>query len=63
MLGPGRGIHSSAAFRHQPRPPHARAPLADYASVAHVARIYDYLLGGKDNFAADRKAAQQAVLI
>jgi len=25
-------------------------PLAQYASVAHVARVYDYLLGGKDNF-------------
>jgi trans-aconitate methyltransferase len=25
-------------------------------SVAHQARIYDYLLGGKDNFAADRAA-------
>jgi hypothetical protein len=25
--------------------------------VAHPARIYDYLLGGKDNFAADREAA------
>jgi hypothetical protein len=25
-------------------------------SVAHHARIYDYLLGGKDHFAADRKA-------
>jgi hypothetical protein len=24
-----------------------------------VARIYDYLLGGKDNFAADREAARQ----
>jgi len=23
-------------------------------SVAHPARVYDYLLGGKDNFAADR---------
>ena len=23
-------------------------------SVAHPARIWDYLLGGKDNFAADR---------
>ena len=25
-------------------------------SVAHPARIYDYWLGGKDNFAADRAA-------
>ena len=25
-------------------------------SVAHQARMYDYLLGGKDNFAADREA-------
>jgi S-adenosyl methyltransferase len=30
-------------------------------SVAHIARVYDYWLGGKDNFAADREAAQQAV--
>ncbi|MBL7258647.1 SAM-dependent methyltransferase [Paractinoplanes lichenicola] len=27
----------------------------------HPARVYDYLLGGKDNFAADRAAAQQGV--
>ncbi len=27
-------------------------------SVAHPARIWDYFLGGKDNFAADRVAAQ-----
>jgi hypothetical protein len=27
----------------------------------NVARIYDYLLGGKDNFAADREAAQQLI--
>lgn len=27
----------------------------------NVARIYDYLLGGKDNFAADRMAADQLV--
>ena len=26
-------------------------------SVAHPARVYDYWLGGKDNFAADREAA------
>jgi SAM-dependent methyltransferase len=30
-------------------------------SVAHVARVYDYWLGGKDNFAADRVAAEQAM--
>jgi hypothetical protein len=28
-------------------------------SVAHIARVYDYWLGGKDNFAADRKLAQE----
>ena len=28
-------------------------------TVPNVARIYDYLLGGKDNFAADREAAGQ----
>src|ERR1700733_12334859 len=26
-------------------------------NVPNVARVYDHLLGGKDNFAADRKAA------
>jgi len=30
-------------------------------SVAHCARVYDYWLGGKDNFAADRAAAEQAI--
>lgn len=29
-------------------------------SVPHIARMYDYWLGGKDNFTADRAAAQQA---
>jgi len=29
--------------------------------VPHAARIYDYLLGGKDNFAADREAAAKIV--
>lgn len=29
-------------------------------SVAHVARVYDYLLGGNANFAVDRDAAKQA---
>jgi hypothetical protein len=30
-------------------------------TVAHPARIYDYWLGGKDNYAADREAAKQAI--
>jgi hypothetical protein len=30
-------------------------------SVAHQARIYNYWLGGKDNYAADRKAADEAI--
>ena len=36
------------------------APAFD-TSVAHVARVYNYWLGGKDNFAADRAAAEQAI--
>ena len=30
-------------------------------SVAHVARVYNYWLGGKDNFAADRAAGEAAI--
>jgi len=29
--------------------------------IAHPARVYDYWLGGKDNFAADRAAAEQVM--
>jgi S-adenosyl methyltransferase len=36
-------------------------PLSIDTSVAHVARVYDYWLGGKDNFAADRVAGEQAI--
>ena len=43
--------------------PGSERPLATYASIAHVARVYDYLLGGKDNFAADREAAEAAMRI
>ena len=30
-------------------------------SVAHPARVYDYWLGGKDNFAVDRIAAERVI--
>jgi O-methyltransferase involved in polyketide biosynthesis len=33
------------------------------ASMPSIARVYDYLLGGKDNFAADREAAQRLLAV
>src|SRR5437764_13961493 len=32
-------------------------------SVAHSGRLWNYLLGGKDNFAADREAAEYALAL
>jgi hypothetical protein len=40
--------------------PYTESALFD-TSVAHSARVYNYWLGGKDNFAADRVAAEQAI--
>jgi hypothetical protein len=40
------------------RDPGYTAPKID-TSVAHSARVYDYVLGGKDNYAPDREAAEQ----
>ena len=40
--------------------PRDRKPAEIDPSVAHPARVYDYLLGGKDNYAADRAAAEMA---
>jgi hypothetical protein len=37
--------------------------LAFDTTVAHQARMYDYILGGKDNYAADREAAEKWVKI
>jgi SAM-dependent methyltransferase len=49
------GLHQDAA-----RGSAARAADFD-TSVPHVARVYDYWLGGKDNFPADREAGEQAL--
>ena len=38
-----------------------RTPGGIDTSTPNVARIYDYLLGGKDNFAADRAAAGRLI--
>jgi hypothetical protein len=40
-----------------------QAPRGIDTKVPNVARIYDYLLGGKDNFAADRAAAKQFLAV
>jgi S-adenosyl methyltransferase len=42
--------------------PDKEGVLRDFdVTVAHPARVYNYLLGGKDNFAADRAAAEQMI--
>ncbi len=40
--------------------PPAAPPQRIDTSVPHIARIYDYWLGGKDNFAVDRAAGERA---
>jgi S-adenosyl methyltransferase len=40
-------------------PPSAQEPLELNAGVPHSARVWNYWLGGKDNFPADREAAEQ----
>ena len=48
---------------NQPQDPAAReeALRALDTRHAHSARVYDYWLGGKDHFTADREAAEQAI--
>ncbi|WP_372443597.1 SAM-dependent methyltransferase [Nucisporomicrobium flavum] len=38
-------------------------PATLNTEVAHSARLWNYLLGGKDNFAADREAAEYALAL
>ncbi|MFI5081123.1 MAG: SAM-dependent methyltransferase [Streptosporangiales bacterium] len=41
-------------------PQNMRPPLFD-TSVPHIARVYNYWLGGKDHFAADRELAERFI--
>ena len=50
----GEGLRSVIAGRAGGRPKFD-------TTVAHIARVQDYWLGGKDNFAADREAGEQAI--
>lgn len=64
---PGRGNEPSGqranavAYARYPLPDDEASHLYVDASVPNVARIYDYLLGGKDNYSADREAAIKIV--
>jgi S-adenosyl methyltransferase len=48
--------HEASGDIHDPSWPLAHWPSFD-PNIPNVARVYDVLLGGKDNFAADREAA------
>src|SRR5580704_10983923 len=41
--------------------PENGVPADIRTDIAHPARVYDHWLGGKDNFAADRAAAEQVI--
>src|SRR5260370_12857971 len=57
----GRGVQAVDGTRYPlPGDGYANNPFVD-ASIPNVARIYDYLLGGKDNYSADREAAVELV--
>ncbi|MHA6761789.1 SAM-dependent methyltransferase [Streptacidiphilus sp. PAMC 29251] len=43
--------------------PNWEIPSPMRTDIAHSARIYDYFIGGKDNFPADRAAAQQVLAL
>jgi O-methyltransferase involved in polyketide biosynthesis len=42
-------------------PASTKEPLSFDTSIAHPARVYDYWLGGKENYQADRDAAEQVI--
>ena len=43
--------------------PENGVPADIRTDIAHPARVYDFWLGGKDNFAADRAAAEQVIQV
>jgi O-methyltransferase involved in polyketide biosynthesis len=42
-------------------PGRAQEPPSFDTSIAHPARVYDYWLGGKENYQADREAAEEVI--
>ena len=65
----GRARHGTEAVRLMSNglwsgagPDEGELPEID-TTVAHVARVYNYWLGGKDHFAADREAGDEAIRV
>lgn len=63
-LGPGASAIGDGGAANDRVPPSDRDtnPVEIDATVAHAARMYDYLLGGTTNFAVDREAVERASL-
>ncbi|HEY6797139.1 MAG TPA: SAM-dependent methyltransferase [Kineosporiaceae bacterium] len=59
--GPRVGRTTDDDDLDSPQPPADRPDLTPHLDRATPARIYDYLLGGKDNFAVDRQAARTLI--
>src|SRR6266853_1967052 len=59
LLPPPRERVACLACQRPPVPEPQAAATGIDVSVPNPARMYDYLLGGKDNYAADRAAAQE----
>ena len=55
--------HRAATLPPEPAVQSARSLPAINTSKSNIARIYDYLLGGKDNFAADRDEASRLLQV
>jgi S-adenosyl methyltransferase len=55
------GEEKEAGAARVDAPANGSAPPTFDTSVANHARVYNYLLGGKDNFAADRAAGDAAI--
>jgi S-adenosyl methyltransferase len=50
-----------SANLHDDQDPAGPAPACFDTGVAHPARVYNYWLGGEDNYPADREAAEQVI--
>src|ERR1700743_1115070 len=61
-MSPPEGVTLMAGSLWQSNHPESgREPPKIDTSVPHVARVYDYWLGGKDHFAADRETGDEAI--